>query len=472
MGRISAKIIGTIIAPWWERRDGLAFRGHLRRLTASQYWEAERLHIHRRERLNRVLRHAYLQSPFYRQRLDDAGYSPKQEWDLADLPRLPVLEKNDIREHTEQLLAGNFDRQTLRRKRTGGSTSVPVHVYVDNEAFVHKTAATWRHNRWAGYDIGERLAMVWGATPPPKTLRGKIRRALYERSFALDTLVMTEENMQAFIEQCRSRKPGYMIGHAHSIYLLADFCASAGIEDVQFNSVITTAMVLLPSERAVIEQAFHTHVFNRYGCEELSIIASECEVHRGLHVHAEGLIAEVVNGTEPAKTGEFGDLVFTDLDNLAMPLIRYRIGDVGALAAELCSCGRTLPLLTEVRGRTADFLYTPEGNRVFGISILDTMMIHIPGIKQAQIVQDKPDELTIRLVVQRESFAADGEARLQRELPEYFGPRMRYRFEFVDKILPEKNGKYRFALCRLTENEKTALTRVGTPAPGEKGNNR
>jgi phenylacetate-CoA ligase len=365
------------------------------------------------------------------------------------------------------LVADNFNRRDLRRKRTGGSTSVPLHVFVDNQAFSRKTAATWRHNRWTGYDIGERLAMVWGATPPPATLRGKIRRALYDRSFALDTLAMTEKNMRNFLDRCRRLKPGYMIGHAHSMFLLADFCLSAGIDDIQFTSVITTAMVLLPREREVIERAFQTSVFNRYGCEELSIIASECEIHRGLHLHAEGLITEVVHGDSPVQPGEFGDLVFTDLENHAMPFIRYRIGDVGALTTAPCPCGRTLPLLAEVRGRTADFLHTPEGNRVFGISVLDTMMIHIPGIKQAQLVQEQPDELIVRLVVDRESFAANGDAQLRKELPNYFGPHMRYRFEFVDRILPEKNGKYRFAICNLTEDRKIGLTRTMAPTSGK-----
>lgn len=457
MGRLSATFIRNFVAPFWERRDGVAFRSHLRFLTETQYWPPERLAVYQRERLNQLLRHAHAHCPFYRERLRGAGYSPEQEWELADLARLPVLEKEEIREQADRLLADDADNDGLRRKRTGGSTSVPLHLVVDSDGFARKTAATWRHNRWAGYDIGEQLAMIWGATPPPATIRGRIRRALYERMSALDTLAMTEENMYAFLGQCRRRKPRYLLGHAHSVFLLADFCRETGITDVRFASVITTAMVLLPKERAAIEQAFETRVFNRYGCEELSIIAAECDRHHGLHIHAEGLIAEVLQGAAPVPSGEFGDLVFTDLDNYAMPFIRYRIGDVGALSPEPCPCGRTLPLLTEVRGRTADFLYTPEGNRVFGISVLDTMLIHIPGIRQAQIIQEKIDELIIRLAVQSDAFTAAGEQRLRDELPVYFGPRMTYRFEFVDKILPEKNGKYRFALCRLTDEQKHML---------------
>jgi len=467
MQNATVRLIRTLIASLWERRDGVSFRGHLRFLSRSQYWPDDRRHAYQEERLNRLLRHAYIHCPWYQERLRSTGYNPEHEWRISDLPRLPILEKEDIRLHQENMIADNVPRSRLRPKRTGGSTSVPLHLFVDNHGFARKTAATWRHNRWAGYDIGEWLAMVWGATSPPPTLRGKFRLAAYERYFALDTLAMTEENIRSFLALCKRKKPRILLGHAHSVYLLADFCRGAQIDDVHFDSVITTAMVLLPRERKTIEDAFRTNVFNRYGCEELSVIASECEVHRGLHLHAEGLIAEVVQGHTPMPSGEFGDLVLTDLDNYGMPFIRYRIGDVAALAEQPCPCGRTLPLLVDVRGRTADFLYTPEGNRVFGISILDTLMIHIPGVRQAQIIQDTIDELVFRLAIDPGTFAAGGQQRLQEELPVYFGPRMRYRFEFVDRIPPEKNGKYRFAICRLHPEQGNAQKESAGDAPGD-----
>jgi phenylacetate-CoA ligase len=447
----SANVVRHLIAPLWEHRDGIAYRSHLRFLERSQFWGAEELARYRRDRLNRILRHAHVHVPFHRRRLDTAGYDPAREWDIADLRRLPVLEKEDIRGRQSSLIATDADQASLRRKRTGGSTAVPLRVAIDPEGWNRKYAATWRHNRWAGFEPGEWLGLVWGNEPPPEGIRAKLRRFTYERFFALDTLHMTEANMQRFLAECRERKTRFLMGHAHSVYLLADFCRRCAVRDVAFDGVITSAMVLRPAERTVIEEVFAAEVFDRYGCEELSIIASECERHEGLHLHAEGLIAEVLAGGEPAPDGTFGDLVLTDLVNMGMPLLRYRVGDVAAVHPEPCACGRGLPRLTEIRGRTADFLHTPEGNRVFGISVLDTMMIHIEGIRQTQIVQNRIDELIVRLAVDPERFGAHGEAELRRELPKYFGPRMHYRFEFVERIAPEPNGKYRFAVCNLPE---------------------
>ena len=445
------KFLGDVVAPLWEKRDGVDFRDRLAFLEESQRWLPERLVELQTQKLNRILYNAYLNTTFYRDRLDRAGYDPDVPWTLVDLQRIPILEKDEIRANREAMTSSQYPPEDLFPKRTGGSTSVPLQLWWGPEARNWKAAATWRHNRWAGFTMGSPLAMVWGNEPEPEGVKAKLRRATYERYFALDTLKMTAENMREFAHRCRKQRPKFIMGHAHSIFLFADFCRQKGIADLSFDGAITTAMVLRESEREVIEQVLNTQVFNRYGCEEMSVIASEC-ADRGLHIHAEGLIVEVVRGNEPAPPGEFGDLVITDLTNHAMPLIRYRIGDVSALEPEPCTCERKLPRLKEVRGRTADFLLTPEGNRVFGISVLDTMMIHFPGLKQAQIVQDELGLLRIRLAVRDgERLDTDAESDLAGRLSEFFGPTMRYDFEYVDRILPEKNGKYRFAICRLTD---------------------
>lgn len=443
------RFLGRFVHPLWERRDGVRFRGHLAGLERSERWPVERLREEQARRLAAMVRHAYETVPFHRERLAAAGYRAGDSPGPEDLVRIPILEKSDLREQGEALLSTAVPPARLGRKRTGGSTGVPVVTWLDHPSWDRKLAATWRANRWAGYTMGDTLAMVWGNEPEPRGFPSRLRRALYERRFALDTLRVNPATMRAFLDRSAREHPRHLMGHAHSVYLLAAFALEEGRRDVRFDSVITTAMVLLPAERAVIERAFAAPVFDRYGCEELSIIAAECEAHDGLHLHAEGLIAEVLVDGRPAAPGEYGELVLTDLLNRGMPLLRYRVGDVSAMMEGPCRCGRTLPRLREVRGRTADFLVTPEGDRVFGISVLDTMLIHVPGIRQGQLVQERRDELRVRLVVDEERFAAGGEARLLAELPRYFGPTMRYRVERVPRIDPEPNGKYRFAVCRI-----------------------
>ena len=158
--------------------------------------------------------------------------------------------------------------------------------------------------------------------------------------------------------------------------------------------------MLPPAERRVVEEVFGDIVFDRYGCEEVGLIASECEQHDGMHVAAEGMYVEILDGTEEVA----GRVVVTDLLNRATPILRYEIGDLALTKAGLCACGRGLPRIGRVIGRTSDFLYTPEGKQISGISLLDTVIIHIAGFKRVQVVQDSLDALTFN-VVKGEGFS-------------------------------------------------------------------
>jgi phenylacetate-CoA ligase len=140
--------------------------------------------------------------------------------------------------------------------------------------------------------------------------------------------------------------------------------------------------------------------------------------------------------------------VVTDLINRGMPLLRYEVGDLATWAYGRCSCGRTLPRLQRVFGRTSDILYTPEGRKISGISILDTFMIHIPGIRQAQIVQDAQDHLVLR-VVEDPTGGPLEESRLAETVRDVFGPSMRHDVVRVDAIQPTARGKFQFTICEI-----------------------
>src|SRR6185436_11340307 len=161
------------------------------------------------------------------------------------------------------------------------------------------------------------------------------------------------------------------------------------LREIRPAAIIASSMMLLPHERAVIERVFDVKVTDLYGCEEVGLIASECERHEGLHINAEQVLVEILreDGT-PAGPGETGAVVVTDLLNRAMPFIRYRMEDMAEAAAQKCSCGRGLPTLRRVVGRIADFLKRRDGSRVAGISLIENTLTKIPGIDQMQIVQD------------------------------------------------------------------------------------
>ena len=203
-------------------------------------------------------------------------------------------------------------------------------------------------------------------------------------------------------------------------------------------------MVLHDVERQLIESVFGCRVYNRYGCEELSIIASESEENCGLHLFAEGVYLEPL-GTDRRNPGE---IVVTDLLNRAMPLIRYRIGDFGTDSRDSHSARRGLPILSSIEGRTADFLYRPDGSPVFGISILDTFVIHIDGIKQMQIIQNDLRKLEIK-IVKSSTFSSATMDAIRKTIEKQFGSEMDLELQYVDRIPQTRRGKYRFAICNI-----------------------
>jgi phenylacetate-CoA ligase len=147
--------------------------------------------------------------------------------------------------------------------------------------------------------------------------------------------------------------------------VLAEYVKEYKIAKIDPTAIISSSMMLLPHEGEVIKEVFKKKVFDRYGCEEVGLIASECEMHGGLHLNIDNLYIEFnTEEGSPASPGEFGKIIVSDLRNWAMPFIRYQVEDVGVSSEKKCSCARGLPLMEGVVGRVADFLVKKDGSRV------------------------------------------------------------------------------------------------------------
>ena len=442
-------IVKNLTIPFFDRRDGKTITPYLNELEKSQYYSPELIAEKQLESLKKILIYADEHCAFYHHRFALNGFDPHDLKSLADLKRLPILTKDDIRNHTQEMISDEFRIEDMTFKRTGGSTSVPLKLYVDNAAMSFKAAATIRHNRWASYDRGDKLAAIWGDTDKEYSFKEKVYNLLNTRTICLDTLKMTEQYILNFIERLRRYKPSIMMGHAHSLYTFACFVEEHNIIDLNLKGIISTAEILYDRERAKIEEVFGKILFNRYGCEELSVIATECECHDGLHINAEGLIVEVLDGDETNP----GRLVITDLLNKGMPFIRYEIGDMATVKSGACACGRGLPRLGKIYGRTSDMLYTPDGRAISGISVLDTFTIHVPGVKQVQIIQNELDRLEFK-IVKGTDFTVESLEKFIQKIPHFFSQNMHYDIYYVDKILQTERGKYRFSICNLPDNLK------------------
>jgi len=213
-------------------------------------------------------------------------------------------------------------------------------------------------------------------------------------------------------------------------------------------------MILHSWQRRSIEQVFNCPVTNRYGCEEVSLIACECERHQGLHINADSVYVEVLRAddtgalTRPARPGESGSVVVTDLTNRAMPIIRYQVGDVAAFSDRICPCGRGLPLLERIEGRDADYVVTLDGKLISGISLTENFALQVPGVIQFQIVQETLHRFVFRLVRGQE-FGPGSLKRLGELVNRIFGPEVEYHCEYLESIPSEPSGKYRFCISRV-----------------------
>lgn len=437
-----------VFFPLWEIKDGAQRLAHLRQLNASQWFAPEKLQQRQWDLTGELVAYAFHQCPYYRRRFADIGFDGSlRHWD--DFRHIPILSKQDIQANTDGLLSRAFRLQDLVEARTGGSTGMALTVYFDEHCQELRNAAGMRSDHWAGRDIGMKIAAVWGNPTVAKTWKEKLRSVLLDRALYLDTMDLSEVSVRRFVDDWRREMPSIIFGHSHSIYILANYLQQLGITDLRPRGIITTSMMLLTPERRMIEEVFNCACTNRYGCEEVGLIASECEHHNGLHLNVDHLVVEFLkdDGTEAAP-GEEGNVIVTDLTNRGMPIIRYRVEDIGVPSDRLCPCGRGLPLMERVTGRRADFLKRPDGSLVAGVSLVERTLTAILGIQQMQLVQD--DIRILRAKVVRDGkFNDKSEYQLRHELESVFGEGVTVEIRYVPALDQTTSGKYRFAVCTI-----------------------
>lgn len=437
-----------VFFPLWELKDGSHRLQYLKELNTTQWLTPEMLCQRQWTRTQDIVRYAFNHCPYYRERFADNGFGRVLR-DQSDFRRLPILTKDDIRKNGDALLSDDFPHDKLIQAKTGGSTGTALTVYFDESCQEMRNAAAIRSNAWAGWDIGMKVAAIWGNPPVATTFKEKLRALLLDRFIYLDTMNINKESVREFVINWRRERPQIIFGHAHSIYILANFLRDMYIDDLRPVGIVATSMMLLRPERRVIEQVFGCPVTDRYGCEEVGLIACECEQHNGLHLNSDHLVVEFLRDDGSiANPGEEANIVVTDLINRGMPLIRYQVGDLGVPSGQTCTCGRGLPLMERVTGRQADFLKRLDGSLVAGISLVERTLTAIPGIRQMQLVQSELNKLIVKLVTSV-PFDEHSERRLRSELESVFGMGVQIQLLQVQALDQTRSGKYRLAICNV-----------------------
>jgi phenylacetate-CoA ligase len=415
----------------------------------SQFLNHSKLEAELSQRLKYQLLHAVDQCEYYasmgveRQMIQDDPFRALQEF--------PVLQRRTVQQGLSRLLAKGSNQANIFRNQTGGSTGEPVVFYVDKARQESRMAATLRHDEWAGLRLGDRRAVVWGAPQdmPPTKWRSRARQYLMGNQLWLDTSHITESKVVEFVRALKRFRPKVIIAYATSMAMVARVVREKGIQPYQPTSIITSAEVLSNENRRLISETFGCPIFNRYGCREFGVIASECGQHAGMHTMTEGLLVEVTRDGNPVKDGEQGMVLVTDLLNRAMPLIRYQIGDMARATREQCPCGRTLTRITEISGRVTDFLIASDGSLVSGVFLATYLIASRPSLGKVQLVQRELRRLTFK-ILKGENFSESTDIPYLTDCArKYLGSDIAIDFEFVDNIPPSASGKTQFSVCEV-----------------------
>ncbi len=427
-------------------------RAALGALRAQQWWSPEKLASLQSRRLQTLIEHAYANVPYYRRVMSERGVRPAHIRSAADLPLLPLLTKDVIRDNLGELRAERgVDRPHLiQANHTGGSTGTPLDFYQDQAYRDWGSMELIRNYEMCGYRLGDPIAFVWGSDYDARThatVRGRLRNAL-DNTLYLDAFDSSERDFVNWAKQLAAFRPRLLVGYATSLALLARVVETYGLPSVRPGAIQSSAEVLTEAQRSLLQRTFHCEVFDRYGCREVGNIAHECNAHAGLHVLTDNNALELLHEGRAALPSETADIVVTNLHNRAMPFIRYVNGDLAVATDERCTCGRGLALIRAVVGRSADIIVAPSGKLLHG-EFFSHLFYKVPTVKEFQVVQRTPTLLEVNLVPGPEFDQSETLTFLRRVIQQYGDPAFDVQFVLADSIRRSASGKFRFTISEV-----------------------
>jgi len=414
-------------------------------------WTPEQWQSWQAERLAYILERAATRVPYYREYWNSrSGRGRTTEW--TQLENWPVLEKEPLRQHPRSFLADDSNPRKLCVEHTSGTTGTPLRFWESREmlrAWYALFEARWR--RWYGVSRRDRWAILGGQLVVPRKQRRPpfwVWNAAF-RQLYLSSYHLAPDLIPHYLNALRSYRITYLLGYTSALHSLAREVLRLGRDDLQMKVVITNAEPVFDYQRETISAAFRCPVRETYGTSEKVVAAGECEAGR-LHIWPEVGVIEILQGNEPVAPGVSGDIVVTGLLNTDMPLVRYRIGDRGIMSPPDagCPCGRSLPVLQSVEGRTDDLLYTPDGRC---IGRLDPVFKADWPIHEAQIIQETPERVRIRFVP-APGFGPVYERQIVEQLQARMGE-MDVTLEKVSQIPRTASGKFRAVISHVRRSE-------------------
>jgi len=421
----------------------------------SQWFDHEKLAALQLQKLRNILTVAQKNVPFYRDQWHAANINPNDLNTLQDLASFPFLNKN----HLNSLPVANFlssqNPKYFSIRKTTGTTGKPVVIFADRLTSACSLAARYRSVGWHGIEPGDKEARFWGAAYSTKD---KIHQSV--KDFLLNR-IRIPSSIAGVADACTKLKliekfrTDYFYGYPSMIYKFTRMVEEISKPKLNIKSIISTAEKLHSFQKQKIESFWGAKVIDEYGCSETDIIAFECE-HGRKHILSENILVEIIDN-ENYQEGK-GEIVITDLNNTLMPLIRYRIGDLGQFDPSPCPCGRNLPVLKSVDGRTSlvQFIRLPNGELKH--SVIFAYLFENYGsdglpIAQFKVIQESIEHICVLIVPPQghaSNLFSELSNSLKRDFNNFFGNEMSLSINFVDEIPQNHQGKIGYFETKLT----------------------
>jgi phenylacetate-CoA ligase len=451
---IGAKLRRNVLIPfYWKYINRLKVLTYYQKLKEYQWKSLEENQEIQRKKLYILIQYAGQNISYYQQVIKEYNIAFSEDTIFEDIKKFPLLTKGIIRNHFDELY--QFRDKTYYRNTSGGSTGEPVVFYQDKEYLSWANANKRLFNEWAGRKLGDPMVKLWGSLSDilgsGQGFKGYLRQQVSGVT-NLNTYRMTEKDKYEYVQKINHIKPRLILAYTNSIEELAYFIREHHLSVYFPPAVMTTAGVLYREVKAKIEEVFHTTVFNRYGSREVSDMACNCEKDEGLHLIPALHYLEIVDDEgKQVKPGTPGNIIVTLMTNYTMPLIRYKIGDIGILSDKACSCGRGFPLLRQVKGRIRSVFRNKQGDFIDG-GIFIRLFYFREDIKQFQVIQESLEQITINIVLKnkKQSKIAEKDVlEISGSIKKIMKSDITIKYNLVEVINPTPSGKYGYVFSKV-----------------------
>lgn len=445
-------IVKHVIFPLHEILFGRKTFSYLRELEELQWASVQELEELRFRKLRDLLLHAATSIPFYRKRFAKAGFNPAKMHGVEDIKVLPVLRKTEIRQNIQEMTWKNCPGG-LFRYNTGGSSGNPLVFYFDRRRQAYDAAARALTHMWWNIDIGDRELYLWGS-PLEITKQDRLKdlRDRLTNQLLISAFEISPQDIPGIIELLKRFKPKCVFGYPSTIALFCQMAAKQNfrLDNIGVRMVFSTAEVLYNDQLDTIREYLgEVPVADGYGSREAGFISHQCR--EGLyHVIDPNYIIEYLKDGQDVEPGEDGEIVITHLDAWGMPFIRYSTGDVAKPSKVSCKCGRSFSTMEKIRGRTTDFIVTPDGRWQHALSVIYVVR-DIEGVDEFRIIQEDVDDVRVLLKVHKDIYPSDGNNRIVKGIKKRMGEEVNVAVEMRDEIPRDSSGKYRYVISKVAQ---------------------